>query len=72
MDGLSTQCPPGRQHLTLLGSNFAHLEGLDFPDVNSSDVALLMGVQVAEWLARRSLTNAARIRFPAGDLIPAP
>ena len=62
--------PSRRQHLR--GSKFAHLEGLDFPDVNSSDVALLMGVQVAEWLARRSLTNAARIRFPAGDLIPAP
>ena len=30
------------------------------------------GAQVAEWLARRSLTNAARVRFPAGDLIPAP
>ena len=29
------------------------------------------GVQVAEWLARRPLTNAARVRFPAGDLIPA-
>ena len=48
MDGLSTQCPPWRQHLTLLGSNFAHLEGLDFPDVNSSDVALLMGANVSE------------------------
>ena len=30
------------------------------------------GAQVAEWLARQSLTNAARVRFPAGDLIPAP
>ena len=28
-----------------------------------------MGAQVAEWLARRSLANAARVRFPAGDLI---
>ena len=31
-----------------------------------------VGAQVAEWLARRPLTNAARVRFPAGDLIPAP
>ena len=29
------------------------------------------GVQVAEWSACRSLTNAARVRFPAGYLIPA-
>ena len=26
---------------------------------------------MAKWLARRSLTNAARGQFPAGDLIPA-
>ena len=31
----------------------------------------IMGAQVAEWLARRPLTNVARVRFPAGDLIPA-
>ena len=29
------------------------------------------GVQVAEQLARQSLTNAARVPLPAGDLIPA-
>ena len=28
-----------------------------------------VGAQVAEWLARRSLTNAARVRFTAGDLL---
>ena len=27
------------------------------------------GAQMAEWLTRRSLTNAARVRFLAGDLI---
>ena len=31
-----------------------------------------LGAQVAEWLARRPLSNAARVRFLAGDLIPAP
>ena len=48
MDGLSTQCLWQRQHLTLRGSQFAHLEGLDFPDIKSSDVALLIGANVSE------------------------
>ena len=30
-----------------------------------------VGVQVAEWLAGRSLTSVAWVRFAAGDLIPA-
>ena len=40
--------------------------------VDGSGRQTSVGVQVAERLARRSLTNAARVRFPAGDLIPAP
>ena len=35
-------------------------------------ISMQKGVQVAEWLARWPLTNAARVRFLAGDLIPAP
>ena len=31
-----------------------------------------LGAQVAEWLARQPPTIASRVRFPAGDLIPAP
>ena len=31
-----------------------------------------VSVQVTEWLAHRYLTNVAKVRFPAGDLIPAP
>ena len=48
MDGLSTHCLSRRQKLTLRGSQFAHLEGLDFPDIKSSDVALLIGANVSE------------------------
>ena len=31
-----------------------------------------VGAQVATLVVRRPLTNAARVRFPAGDLIPVP
>ena len=37
-----------------------------------SSVHKWMGVEVAEWLVCRPLTDAARVRFLAGDLIPAP
>ena len=50
MDGLSTHCLSRRQKLTLRGSQFAHLEGLDFPEIKSSDIALLIlaGANVSE------------------------
>ena len=31
-----------------------------------------MAAQVADFIARRPATNAAQVRFPAGDLIPVP
>ena len=41
---------------------------LPFLSILFSYYLFFVGAQVAEWLARRSLTSAARVRFPAGDL----
>ena len=38
--------------------------------LNNTVHTFVLDAQVAEWLARQSLTNAARVQFPAGDLIP--
>ena len=66
---------PSALHTALISSGICSAQVRDtlgtysagFHISDLSDSLVCLG---AEWLARRPLTNAARVRFPAGDLIP--